>query len=100
MKAVQELKPAPVEIGGDTPTLRLIALLEVLAAKDERYSLQRLVEETGLPKPTLHRMLQQLESAGLLQRENDGRLYATGTRLRRLAENLLRNDSHHGARHA
>src|SRR6202008_4792112 len=30
----------------------------------------------------------------------DGRQYATGVRLRRLAENLLLHDSHHGARHA
>ena len=90
--------PSP-ERTGDTPTMRLFALLEVIAAKDQRYSLQALVEETGLPKPTLHRMLQQLEGAGLLQREGDGRQYGTGTRLRRLAENLLFNDSHHGARH-
>jgi IclR family acetate operon transcriptional repressor len=75
------------------------ALLEVMAAKDQRYSLQGLVEETGLPKPTLHRMLQQLEGAGLLQREGDGRHYGIGTRLRRLSENLLFNDSLHGARH-
>ncbi len=87
-------------LDGDTPTMRLFALLEVIAAKDQRYSLQGLVEETGLPKPTLHRMLQQLESAGLLHRNGDGRNYSTGTRLRRLAENLLLNDSHHGARHA
>ena len=100
MKVVQELKPDPAEPNGDTPAMRLIGLLEVIASKDERYSLQRLVEETKLPKPTLHRMLQQLEAAGLLQRENDGRLYGTGVRLRRLAENLLMNDSHHGARHA
>ena len=100
MKVVQGLKPDPAEMAGDTPTMRLFALLEVIAAKDERYTLQRLVEETGLPKPTLHRMLQQLEGAGLLQREGDGRQYGTGVRLRRLAENLLLNDSHHGARHA
>ena len=100
MKVVQELKPDPAEPNGDTPAMRLIGLLEVIASKDERYSLQRLVEETKLPKPTLHRMLQQLEAAGLLQREGDGRLYGTGVRLRRLAENLLMNDSHHGARHA
>jgi DNA-binding IclR family transcriptional regulator len=99
MNAVHALRPEPAELGGDTPTMRLIALLEVIAAKDQRYSLQGLVEETGLPKPTLHRMLQQLESAGLLQREGDGRHYGTGTRLRRLAENLLLNDTHHGARH-
>jgi DNA-binding IclR family transcriptional regulator len=58
------------------------------------------VEETGVPKPTLHRMLQQLESAGMLQREGDGRHYSTGVRLRRLAEQLLLNDTRHGARHA
>ena len=101
MSTVHALKPGtPIDAaGGDSPTLRLVALLETLAAKDERRSLQALVEETGLPKPTLHRMLQQLESAGLLQREGDGRHYGTGTRLRRLAENLLLNDTHHGARH-
>jgi len=85
---------------GDTPTLRLVALLEVIASRDQLFSLQALAEATALPKPTLHRMLQQLEAAGLLQREADGRHYGTGVRLRRLAENLLLNDSHHGARHS
>ena len=85
---------------GDTPALRLFALLEVVAASDQRHSLQSLADETGLPKATLHRMLQQLEAAGLLQREGDGRHYGTGARLRQLAENLLLHDSHHGARHA
>ena len=99
MKVVNGLKPETAELNGDTPTMRLFALLEVIAAKDQRYALQDLVEATGLPKPTLHRMLQQLENAGLLQREGDSRLYGIGTRLRRLAENLLLNDSHHGARH-
>jgi len=99
MKIVKGLPVEAAEPAGDTPTMRLFALLEVMAAKDQRYSLQGLVEETGLPKPTLHRMLQQLEGAGLLQREGDSRLYGIGTRLRRLAENLLLNDSLHGARH-
>ncbi|RZL88556.1 MAG: IclR family transcriptional regulator [Variovorax sp.] len=100
MKVVQtDPKSEATELNGDTPTMRLFALLEVIAAKDQRYSLQGLVEETGVPKPTLHRMLQQLESAGLLRREGDSRQYGIGTRLRRLAENLLLNDSHHGARH-
>jgi len=102
MKIVKGLTPEaqdPASPGGDSPTMRLFSLLEVMAAKDQRYSLQGLVEETGLPKPTLHRMLQQLEGAGLLQREGDGRHYGIGTRLRRLAENLLLNDSLHGARH-
>lgn len=83
---------------GDTPTMRLFALLEVIAQKDQLFSLQGLVEETGLPKPTLHRMLQQLESVGVLQRESDGRHYSTGVRLRRLASNLLINNTFHGGR--
>lgn len=87
----------PVE--GDTPTMRLFGVLEVIAAKDGLFTLPQLVQETGIPKPTLHRMLGQLEAAGLLQREGDGRRYGTGARLRRLAENLLVN-SLHGARHA
>ena len=87
-------------INGETPTFRLFSLLEVIASRDQLYSLQGLVEETGLPKPTLHRMLQQLEAGGLLQREDDGRRYSTGVRLRRLAENLLLNNSFHGAQHA
>jgi DNA-binding IclR family transcriptional regulator len=92
--------PVPVEVSGDTPTLRLFALLEVIAAKDQYFSLQSLADETAVPKPTLHRMLQQLETAQLLERSGDGRHYGTGVRLRRLAENLLMNDTAHGARHA
>lgn len=100
VRSATPIVPEAAELNGDTPTMRLFALLELIASKDQRYSLQGLVDETGLPKPTLHRMLQQLEGAGLLQRESDGRHYSTGTRLRRLAEKVLLNDSRHGARHA
>lgn len=92
--------PDLARVDGDTPTLRLFSLLEVIARKDQFLTLQGLVEETGLPKPTLHRMLQQLESAGILQREDDGRRYGVGLRLRHLAEDLLLNSTVHGARHA
>lgn len=87
-------------IDGDTPNLRLFALLEVIAQRDTPFTLQAMVDETGLPKPTLHRMLQQLETAGILQRDGNGRHYSTGQRLMRLAENLLLNSTSHGARHA
>jgi IclR family transcriptional regulator, acetate operon repressor len=103
MELVEKSRPAGsavVEINGETPTLRLVALLELVALRDRPFTLQETVDETGLPKPTLHRMLQQLEGAGLLQRAADGRRYGTGSRLRRLAERLLLNDTHHGARHA
>lgn len=88
------------DVNGETPTLRLFALLELIASKDDFVSLQGLAAETRLPKPTLHRMLQQMESAGLLSRQGRGKHYGTGSRLRRLAENLLLNSTQHGARHA
>lgn len=87
-------------IDDDTPALRLFALLELIAAQDAFVSLPSLVEETGLPKPTVHRMVQQLEGARLLIRQADGRQYGTGARLRRFAESLLLNSTQHGARHA
>lgn len=93
-------KADPNRLEGDTPAQRLLALLEVISKKDHFFTLQSMVEETGLPKPTLHRMLQQLETSGMLQREADGRHYSKGGRLRRLAENLLLNDTVQGARHA
>ena len=100
MNTPRAAAPTIPDTAGDTPALRLFALVEVLAGSDRRHSLQSLVDETGLPKPTLHRMLQQLESAGMLLRESDGRHYGTGPRLRRLAQNLLLHDTLHGARHA
>lgn len=42
---------------GGTPTQRLLALLEVISEKDQFVTLQGLVEEIGIPKSTLHRML-------------------------------------------
>jgi IclR family acetate operon transcriptional repressor len=99
MKSVRSPVQSQVELTGDTPTLRLFSLLEVVASKGQFFSLQQLAEETNIPKPTLHRMLQQLESAGLLERSVDNRQYGTGVRLRKLAENLLLNDTFHGARH-
>ncbi len=91
---------ANTRVDGDTPNLRLFALLEVIAQKDSPFTLQTMVEETGLPKPTMHRMLQQLEGAGILQRDGNGRHYGTGQRLMRLAENILLNNTTYGARHA
>ena len=90
---------AVAEVQGDTPALRLLALLEHIAAREGPRSLQALADATALPKATVHRMLQQLESAGLLQREDDGRQYGAGARLRRLAESVLLNSGLHGARH-
>jgi DNA-binding IclR family transcriptional regulator len=100
MQATRRSPAQTPEIDGETPALRMIALLELIAAKDLGLSLQALVDATGLPKATLHRMLAQLEGAAFLQRGADGRQYRAGTRTRRFAESLLFHSVHHGARHA
>lgn len=84
----------------DTPALRLFSLLERIASRDQLLTLQDLARETGLPKPTVHRMLHQLELAELVVRQDGGHEYGTGPRLREMAEQLLLNDTHHAARHA
>lgn len=99
IRAIANLPTDPSRIDGDTPALRLFALLEVIAAHDSHLTLPALVAQTGLPKPTVHRMLQQLEAAGIVQREADGRHYSGGERMRLLAENLLINSTTRGARH-
>ena len=85
---------------GSSPVLRMFALLELIAAKDEFVSLQMLARETGLPKATLHRMLSNFVAEGLLVRQTDKRLYGTGPRLRAFAETLLVHATQSGARHA
>ncbi|MEY2618987.1 MAG: hypothetical protein RL522_1989 [Pseudomonadota bacterium] len=96
--AMRPPKPLP-PIDRGTPNMRLFAMLEVIARKDTPFTLQALVNATGLPKPTVHRMLQQLEGAGILARDGNGRRYSTGQRLLRLAESLLLNNTAHAARH-
>lgn len=89
-----------LSLAGNTPALRLFALLEHIIGKDHFVSLGSLVDELDLPKPTVHRMLSQLESDGLLMRQPDGRHYGTGARLREFAETLMLNTVQHGARRA
>ena len=68
------------------PSLRLFELLETMCARGQPFSLGDAIEATGWPKPSVHRMLGQLEGGGLLAREPDGRRYTPAPRLLRLAE--------------
>ena len=82
------------------PSLRLFELLETMCAHGQPFSLGDAIEATGWPKPSVHRMLGQLESGGLLAREPDGRRYTPAPRLLRLAESTLSAGTQHGVRHA
>ena len=82
------------------PSLRLFELLEILCAQGRPLSLADAVRITGWPKPSVHRMLSQLEDGGLLAREPGTRMVAPAHRLVRLAESVLGADTHRAVRHA
>lgn len=83
-----------------SPGLRLMELLELLTRHAQPLALPEVIALTGWPKPTVHRMLAQLEHGGWLVREPDGRRYAMASRLLRLAEGALSNSTQQGVRHA
>ena len=82
------------------PGLRLLELLETVSREARAFNLSDAVAATGWPKPSVHRMLGQLEDGGWLVREPDGRRYAVTSRLLGMAENALATSSQLGVRHA
>jgi DNA-binding IclR family transcriptional regulator len=81
------------------PLLRAFALLERIARADGPVTLAEAARDSGLPKPTVHRMHAVLEGAGLLLRGSDGRV-SPGPRLARFALDTLLNAAVRAPRHA
>ncbi|WP_028022057.1 IclR family transcriptional regulator [Enterovibrio calviensis] len=73
--------------------IRGFHILEKIVKADKPLSSVYLAEELDLPKQTVHRIAQQLEEEGLLQREPDGKRFTAGPRLRDLARDTLKNSS-------
>jgi IclR family acetate operon transcriptional repressor len=79
---------------------RAFALLEALVADPPCLSLVDRVTALELPKPTVHRLLSQLESARLVQRLPEAKRFSPGARLTQLAVQVLICSTTRGARHA
>lgn len=73
------------------PALRPLSLLEQVAAMDHPVTFVEIAGETDLPRPTVHRWLNALTEAGLLQRTPDGRRYELAPRSVALAFAILSN---------
>ena len=69
--------------------MRLLMVMEEVAARGVAVKPADLIEALGLPKPTIHRLLQTAEAEGFLQRDLDGRSYGPGRRLRALAVSTM-----------
>lgn len=80
--------------------LRAFRLIEVLAQHQDGCSLAELVDAMALPKQTLHRLVGQLEYAGVLMREPKTRRLQLGTRLEQFAVATLMNGPGRRERHA
>lgn len=84
---------APDKSEGQIPTnLRLLVLLEEIARRGVAVKPPEMIEAMGLPKPTVHRLMQTAEAEGFLQRDLDGRAYGPGPRLRKLALNTMSSE--------
>ena len=97
MKAVD---PMTTEKSGHPTILRGLIVLEKVVQALRPISATDLIAELGLPKPTVNRILQQLEEEGLLQREPMHRRYLPGPRARDMALNLISNRARGAPRHA
>lgn len=82
----------PTKAGQIPTNLRLLLILEEVARRGVAIKSADLVDVMGLPKPTVHRLLQTAESEGFLQRDLDGRSYGPGPRLRALAVNTMSSE--------
>ena len=72
--------------------LRLLMVMEEVAKRGVAVKPTDLIEALGLPKPTVHRLLQTAEAEGFLQRDLDGRSYGPGPRLRALAVSTISSE--------
>lgn len=80
--------------------LRGFVVLEKVIEAQRPISAADLIEELELPKPSVHRILQQLEDEGILHREPANKRYLPGTRAEALAFKLASHKVLGAPRHA
>jgi len=68
---------------------KALQVLDAVADAPDAIALADLAERIALPKPSLHRLLGQLESAGMIRREPGGKRFAIGPRATSLAVRSL-----------
>jgi DNA-binding IclR family transcriptional regulator len=79
---------------------KVFAALEAIASVPRPLTVSELAALLGVPKPTMHRIVRQLDSEGLLQREPHTRLYGPGPRLVSFAMDVVRSSMRFAPRHA
>ncbi len=75
----------------NTPAQKVFHVVETFAAMDGPVSLAELSNRLEIPKPTLHRILAQLEAAGIIERLPDTRKFTLGPAAIRLATRTIQS---------
>ena len=85
---------------GNAAAARAFRVLEVVARHEGGGTVAELIEALELPKQTVHRLVTQLEQAGLVTREPRSRRVQLASRVERFAVDVLMNGALRGERHA
>lgn len=98
---MKRLENAQQTNAGRAPTgVRSIYILEVLATTRTPMTPTEINAILRLPKPTIHRLCQRLESEGFLEKDLDGKRYVPGSRLRNISASVTGFASFAQPRHA
>ena len=81
-------------------SIRALEVIEALVDADRPVGVADLAQATGLPRASLHRIVNLLEDEGFMRQEPGGRGYIGGLRLDRLARKCLAANSEQAHRHA
>lgn len=79
---------------------RALAVLQLVSAKDGAVSAVDLYPALKIPKPTIHRLMLQMESLGFLEREPCSKRFIAGHALTRMAVETMINSPARAIRHS
>lgn len=91
---------AAAQRDGGSAAVRILDLLQLVAASERPLTLSEIGDRLALPKPTVHRLCARLEALNYLTREPGGRHFRIGPALSRLGFDAVRNDGLRGERRA
>src|ERR1700757_5457012 len=92
--------PAATLSSPESTTLRAFSLLELIASADEPPTLEDLTRASGLPKPSVYRILQLLIRGKLVERAVSAKRYIVGPRVAALSLAVQLHSPQRRERHA
>ena len=99
-RAAPALVPAASETPSGGSAHKVFTVMETIASAGRSLSVSELAALRGVPKPTMHRIVRQLDAEGLLQREPHNRTFGPGPRLVSFALGVVRSSMRSAPRHA